>query len=105
MEYEGDDAPTNKVFSQYGESPPYWKTRTESGGIMDRQKRHKHAVWIYDDLWARLGDRYAPDGQKRPPHTAINMLLATGLSVMMGVTCSVNEETGEYHVQSEVGNE
>ena len=72
---------------------------------MDRQKRHKHAVWIYDDLWGRIGDRYAPDDQKRPPHTAINMLLATGLSVMIGVTCSVNEETGDYHVQSEAGNE
>lgn len=64
---------------------------------MKNQGRHKHTIWIYDDLWERITARYPVDGTKRPPHGAINMLLATGLSVMMGLTCAVNEETCEYH--------
>ena len=64
---------------------------------MKNQGRHKHTIWIYDDLWERIVARYPVDGTTRPPHGAINMLLATGLSVMMGITCAVDEDTCEYH--------
>ena len=72
---------------------------------MNNQGRHKHPIWIYDDLWERIIARYPIDGQKRPPHAAINMLLATGLSILMGITCTIDENTGEYHAQSDGGND
>ena len=72
---------------------------------MNNQNRHKHPIWIYDDLWEQIIARYPIDGQKRPPHAAINMLLATGLSILMGITCTIDENTGEYHAQSDGGND
>ena len=45
---------------------------------MDEQARHKHNVRISDTLWELINDRYRTSDALRPPHGAINMLLATG---------------------------
>lgn len=48
---------------------------------MNYQGRHRHIIWIYDELWEQIIARYPIDGVSRPPHGVINMLLATGFTL------------------------